>query len=376
VVEQRLPFVVHVAHDRRHFNVNNHSNKADHKHVTMRDVARRAGVSLATVSYVLNPGTRPVSAARRERVLAVIAELGYEPAPRPRARTRVLTIGLVVPDATNPFFSRSVVGVDSVLKGSGHLMLCSSSGEDLAREQELIAALLKRRVDGLILTPVGKVSTRVERLVEDGFPVVIMDRAGSHRLNRVTMNNYESAFQATRLLIQSGHTAIALVNGPEHVDTAGERRRGYREALRFAGLAGRAEHERSGPFTFDHGRQATRELLSLPDPPTAIFSSSAILTSGVLWALRERRLHWPDDIAVVGFGDAVWASLVTPPLTVIEQPVEQIGETAAQMLLAAITRRAPAAGQHVVLDSHLVLRESHWRVDRDHGARRESGGPD
>jgi DNA-binding LacI/PurR family transcriptional regulator len=269
-----------------------------------------------------------------------------------------------VPDSTNPFFSRVVVGVDSVLRKSGHLMLCSSSGEDTEREQELIAAFLKRRIDGLILTPVTEVSPRVDRLVDEGFPVVIMDRIGRSRLNRVTMNNYESAFKATRLLIESGHALIALINGPERMDTARERRRGYREALRFAGLDGRPEHERLGPFTFEHGRRATRELLALPQPPTAIFSSSAILTSGVLWALRERRLRWPDDIAIVGFGDAVWASLVTPPLTVIEQPVELLGETSAQMLLDSFDQRAPVAGQHVVLDSHLVLRESHWRTTR------------
>lgn len=334
------------------------------RRATMRDVAKRAGVSLATVSYVLNPGTRPVSATRRGQVMAAIEALGYEPAPRPRLRTSALAIGLVVPDATNMFFASTVAGVEGVLGRAGHVLLGSSSGDDPARERDVIAALVKRRIDGLILTPCREVPPQVEQLAAKGLKVVIMDRGGPTPLNRVTMSNYESAFQATRLLIESGHESIGLINGPDYVDTAGERRRGYRAALEFAGLTPRPEYEFRGAFTFDFGRHAMRRLLALPSPPSAVFSSSAMLTSGVLWALRERRLRWPDDVAVVGFGDTVWASLVTPPLTVIEQPVSQMGETAAQLLLASLSSDTAAQGQHVVLDSHLVLRESHWRVGR------------
>ena len=116
--------------------------------------------------------------------------------------------------------------------------------------------------------------------------------------------------------------------------------------------------------TFDHGLQATRTLLGLAEPPSAIFSSSVPLTSGVLWGLRERRLRVPEDIALVGFGDPVWASLVTPPLTVIEQPTTRLGEAAARLLLAMIGKEQSATGQRVVLETRLVLRESHWRVGR------------
>lgn len=337
------------------------------RRATMRDVARAAGVSLATVSYVLNPGTRPVGAARRARVLEAIEALGYEPAPRPRLRTGALAIGLVVPDATNMFFARTVEGVEGVLARAGHVLLGSSSGDDVARERDVVAALVKRRIDGLILTPCREVPPQVEQLAAKGLEVVIMDRGGPTSLNRVTMSNYESAFQATRLLIESGHRAIGLVNGPEWVDTADQRLRGYRDALDFAGVPARPDYELRGPFTFDFGRHGIRRLLALPQPPTAVFSSSAMLTSGVLWALRERRLRWPEDMAVVGFGDTVWASLVSPPLTVIEQPVAQMGETAAQLLLANLAGDTPAHGQHVVLDSHLVLRDSHWRRSRPRG---------
>jgi len=326
----------------------------------MRDVARRAGVSLATVSYALNEGPRPVSGDVRRRVLAAADDLGYRRARRGRARTRPLTVGAIVPDATNLFFSLALGAMEAVLRPGGHILLAASSGEDPARELDLVAACVRARADALVLTPTGPVPPEVERLAAGGLPVVLMDReGGSTELDRVVMDNYRCAFQATRLLIESGHRRIALVNGPGQVSTAAERLRGYADALAFAGLPVADEHVRSGPFTHEHGRQATLDLLALPAQPDAVFSSSVILTSGVLHALRERRLRWPDDIAVVGFGDAAWVPVVTPPLTVIEQPAVQLGEVAARLLLAH--RGRERVGQRVVLDAELILRESHWR---------------
>ena len=188
-----------------------------------------------------------------------------------------------------------------------------------------------------------------------------MDReGGATDLSRVVMDNYGSAFQATRLLIETGHRRIALVNGPERVSTARERLRGYLDALDRAGIAVDERYIRLGPFTVEHGRQGTLDLLSLPQRPDAVFSSSVILTAGVIWSLRARRLRWPEDIAVVGFGDAVWASLVTPALTVVEQPARELGETAARLLLAS--NGDSGRGQRLVLESHLILRESHRRL--------------
>jgi LacI family transcriptional regulator len=325
----------------------------------MRDVARRAGVSLATVSYVVNEGPRGVSDDLRARVMGAVRELGYRPGPRGRARARPLTVGVVVPDATNSFFSRAIDGAGAVLRESGHLLVAGSSDEDPVRELEVITALMRARVDGLVLTPCRALPAEVERMAREGFPVVLMDRdGGATAINRVVMDNYRSAFQAVRLLIESGHRRVAIVNGPAQVSTAAERLRGYRDALAFAGLPVADDLVRGGPFTFEHGRRATLDLLALAERPHAIFSSSVILTAGVAAALRARRLRWPDDIGLVGFGDDAWAELVTPPLTVIEQPARQLGATAARLLLAARARAADV--QEVVLESRVVLRESHW----------------
>ena len=327
---------------------------------TMRDVAKRAGVSLATVSYVVNDGPRHVGAARRARVLAAAHELNYQ--PRASAPRRVLMIGVVVPDVTNAFFARAIQGIEDVLRPAGHLVVVGSSGEDPVRERHLIQSLV-RRVAGLVLTPCAQIAPEVARPGGRGAPVVIMDReGGSTGLNRVTMDNYRSAFQAVRLLWESGHRRIGLVNGPDRIDTARERLRGYTEALAFAGLPFDPGLVQCGAFSFEHGLHGTRALLGLPEPPTAVFSSSSILTAGMMWALHEHRLRVPDDIAVVGFGDTTWAPLVTPPLTVIEQPSRLMGETAARLLLAAISGEPSAGDQAVVLESRLILRESHWRV--------------
>jgi DNA-binding LacI/PurR family transcriptional regulator len=326
--------------------------------VTMRDVARRAGVSLATVSYVVNGGPRHVSEELRQRVEVAMGELAYRRASRGRSRTRPLTFGVIVPDTGNSFFSRAISGLRSVLRPGGHVLVAGSSDERPDWEDELVSACVKARVDGLVVTPCGRVPESVERLAAARLPVVLMDRdAGPTNLSRVVMDNYRSAFQATRLLIESGHRRIALVNGSESVVTARERLRGYRDALAFAGIEPDDARVRGVPFTHEEGRLATLDLLSQARRPEAIFSSSVILTSGVLRALQERGLRWPDDIALVGYGDADWASLVTPPLTVIQQPAQQLGVVAGQLLLAGA-----GSGQHVVLESHLVLRESHWRV--------------
>ena len=197
------------------------------------------------------------------------------------------------------------------------------------------------------------------------LPIVLLDWDGpSSTLNRVALDNYLSAFQATRLLIEGGHRRIALISGPDAVGSAQERLRGYRDALAAAGLAEQAL-VRSGPYTHEQGRAAALDLLAGRHPPEAIFSGGVLLTLGVLQALRERRASWPEDIALVGYADARWAAALVPPLTAIEQPVEQLGEMAVNLLLQA--RQTQTLGQRVVLESRLVVRASHWRAPQPIG---------
>lgn len=337
---------------------------------TMREVARRAGVSISTVSYVVNGGPRPVSAAVRARVRQAMEELGYEAGGRGRPRQTEQLIGALVPDTTNSFFASVLAGAISVLRREGHILLTASSGEDSDRELREFRALRRARVQGLLLTPRGQVPPEIAEAATAGLPVVLMDRDGpSEGFARVVMANYRNSVRAVRVLADAGHRRIALVNGPRSIFTAEERRRGYVDGLRQAGLPFRSEFLRLGEFTREQGRRATTALLSLREPPEAIFSASAILTEGVLQALRQQGLRWPDDVAIIGYGDPPWASFVSPPLTVIDQPTGEIGATAARLLLDGGARQK----RRLVLDSHVLVRESHWKK-RAPRARATAGG--
>lgn len=326
----------------------------------MRQIAKRAGVSLATVSYVVNDGPRPVSQELRARVLAAMADLGYARSPRGRRRSRPLVIGLVVPDANNQFFGRTVASIEHRLRSSGHLLITASSHGDPVRERELLAAFARHGVDGLIASPVAEVPPELEAFGRQRPAVLIDWDGGETSLNRVVMDNHRIAFLGTRLLIESGHRRIVLINGPKTSSAGPLRLRGYRDALADAGLAA-FESVREGPFTAAAGRALALAVLGETPRPDAILAGSVLITFGALQALRELRLRIPDDVAIIGFGDQTWASIVVPPLTVIEQPIDELGERAVDLLLAPASMRT--AGQRIELESKLVVRESHRKVE-------------
>ncbi|MDA8063127.1 MAG: LacI family DNA-binding transcriptional regulator [Actinomycetota bacterium] len=329
---------------------------------TLRDVAAAAGVSLASASCALGQGRRGVSDQMRERVQRAASELGYEVRRRGRPRARPLVVGVVVPDATNSFFSAVLGSLGSALRREGHRLLVTESADDPEVEGELVE-LLSPRVDALAIAPAAELGRATEELAGRGVPVVLFDRdggsAGDH-LPAVVMDNRQSARRGTMVLVESGFRRIALVNGPQRVSTARHRTDGYLLALAEAGLARDDELIWTGEFSFDDGRRAVNRLLRAPERPDAIFSSSAILTSGVLMALREHGLRWPGNLAVVGYGDGVFASLVEPSVTVVEQPTHAMGETVARLLVDhPVAQPGPT---RVVLSSKLVVRDSHWRT--------------
>jgi LacI family transcriptional regulator len=295
----------------------------------------------------------------RAKVQRAADELGYELRPRGRRRTRPLYVGVIVPELSNAFFTAVTAALVEALAQQGHLCVISASGEDPELEDQLVS-FLSRHVDGLVLAPSAQVGPATLALAKQGLPVVLVDRdGGAPQLPSVSMDNFDSAYRATMVLVESGFQRIAMVNGPQRVSTARDRTNGYLAALAAGGLAPSDERIWCGEFNVEDGRRAVDWLLQAPERPDAIFSSSAILTSGVLTGLRQHGLRWPDDVAVVGFGDAVYASLVEPGVTVVEMPTAVMGETAARILLNEAGARQEAP--HVVLPSKLVLRDSHWR---------------
>ena len=335
---------------------------ANNKVATLRDVAKHAGVSLATASCVLGYSRRGVSEAMRARVQGAADELGYEQRPRGRPRARPLYMGVVIPEITNTFFSAIAGAAVEALAAQGHRVVVALSREDPGLEDEVVN-LLAPRIDGLMLVPASQVGPATLALARRGTPVVLVDRdGGAPQLPSVVMDNFDSAYRATMILVESGFERIALVNGSQRVSTARERRDGYLAALTAGGLERSDEWIWVGEFSLQDGQRSVDWLMQAAERPDAIFSTSAMLTSGVLTGLRQHGLRWPEDVAMVGFGDAVYAALVEPGVTVIEQPTRAMGETAARILLnqSSYQQEAP----HVLVPSKIVLRDSHWRRAR------------
>jgi len=328
---------------------------------TIRDVARLASVSVATVSNVLNSADR-VSPELLARVRAAMEKLSYTPhagARSLRKRSSGL-IGLVVGDITNPFFSDLFAAVEDAAAARGHLVLLCNSDERSEREEAHLRMLRTQRIDGLILAPTGAVSmNRASLLAQLEVPIVLVDRAmDGLGYDSVVLDNRRAGFEATRHLIACGHRRIGLINGPEVLRTAAERLAGYREALLAAGLAVDPALVRDAGFRQQPAERALADLLALPDPPSAIFATNNLMTVGVVKALADRGLACPRDLSAIGIDDLPWAEAVSPRLTAVAQPVRAMGEAALDLLLRRLSGDLHGPGTTTVMAPRLVIRRS------------------
>jgi LacI family transcriptional regulator len=330
--------------------------------VTVRDVARHAGVSTSTVSHVRNR-TRFVSEDLRERVMAAMRELDYEPnaAARMLSLKRSNTLGLIVSDIRNPFFSSVARGVEDVAQEHGYTVVLCNSDENLMKETACLKALQTRQVDGVLLASAGLADEFVTRLVHAGFPVVLVDRdLPEQGLPAVLLDNEGAAYSAVRHLIERGHRRIGMLSGRHSISTTTERVAGYHRAVREAGLDPDPRMVVSGESTSEGGAEATLELLCIDPPPTAIFSGNNLMSIGALHSISSRGLTVPDDVALVGFDDFPfpWSDAFRPHLTTVAQPTYELGRRSAEMLVQMLRRSTPHAVQRVVLEGKLVIRES------------------
>jgi DNA-binding LacI/PurR family transcriptional regulator len=327
----------------------------------LQDVADAAGVSASTVSRVIS---RPelVNEETRARVERKIAELGYRPsrvARRLRLETgRSSLIGLLIPDIQNPFFADVVRGVEDAAREHGYALFLGNSDENAAQEARYLDVMRAESVDGVILPPVSGSDAAVAGLVDDGIPVVCVDR----RLRRtvvdtVTIDNETGARDATEHLVSLGHRRIGFVVGLPELSTSEERRRGYRMALDAAGIPVEPELVREGDSRQASGRRLAAELLELSDPPTALVVGNGLMTLGALEAIRASGRTIPDDVALIGYDDMPGALAFDPPLSVVRQPAHEMGRRALELLLDRIAH-ADRAPQLVMLQPRLVVRGS------------------
>lgn len=319
----------------------------------IKDVAARAGVSVATVSRVLSNG--PVSAALRERVEAAVAELGYRPnlsARRLRSQ-HSQTVGLIVSDIRNPFFTAVSRAVEDVAYQAGMRVILCNADENPEKESMYLRLMQEERVSGVIFSPTGPTARRF-RPDKFEFPVVMIDRAGPPGLtDAVVIDNRLAAARLTEHLLEQGYRRIGGLFG--NVSTTGaERAAGYRDALEARGLPVQTR------FVAPSSEAAAREVagwLAGAERPDAIIASNGLLLLGVLQALRAAGVRIPQDMGLAGFDNDVWTGLVGEGLTVIEQPVYDIGAMAMDMLLSRLA--APGqARRKLVLDGTLLVRGS------------------
>ncbi|HWT23337.1 MAG TPA: LacI family DNA-binding transcriptional regulator [Solirubrobacteraceae bacterium] len=303
---------------------------------TMEQVARLAGVSVTTVSHVLN-GTRPASEATRRRVLAAVEQTGYRPntIARALARARTQSLGLAISGLANPYFGDVIAAVEAEASRAGHTLLLGDTREDPAHELRIVHALLERRVDGLLLAPSpGAAEHVLPYLAAQAVPVVLLDRTPSEAFDQVASENEEPTAHLVEHLAALGHRRIAMIVGAPALTTTEERVRGYRLGMERAGVRADDALIAGGGSQRDVARAATHELLDRPDPPTALVSGNNFMTIGVMRALADRGLRVPEDIALVTFDDFEWADLFAPRLTAVAQPTGELGRRAVELLLS------------------------------------------
>ncbi|MCW2975317.1 MAG: transcriptional regulator, LacI family [Actinomycetia bacterium] len=303
---------------------------------TITDVARRASVSPATVSRVLN-GDESVGAGYQRRVRRAVEELGYRPnrLAQNLRRQRSAAIGVVVSDIENPHFSEMVRAVEDQAYGRGYRVLVCNTDESPAKQATYLDTLVEERVLGVILSPSDAHDPQISALLDNGTPVVAFDReVDDRRADAVIADNLEGARTAVEVLVRSGHERITFVSGRRDVETGAKRLDGFEFAMRSHGLEARSV---DGEFRTDGGHAAVAGLLASPDRPSALIVGNNLMTLGVLRAIREAGLRAPHDIALVAFDDPPWAEFVDPPLTTLAQPVRRMATEAMELLLERVT---------------------------------------
>jgi LacI family transcriptional regulator len=327
----------------------------------MRDVARAAGVHPGTVSRVLNPRTRAlVNPATADRVDQVAREMGYSlnPIARGLKTRRTFSIGVLIPDLTNPLFPPIIRGIERVLDAAGYTALVASTDGDPARERQRLETLVARQVDGFVIATAERRHPVVADAIASDVAVVLVNRTiEGGGVFAVVPDDRRGSAMAVEHLAALGHRRIAHIAGPQATSTGLLRNRGFTEAMEDRGLpVERGLIAHADAFTIAAGRKAARALLA-GEPPTGIVAANDLLALGAYSALHEAGLRCPQDVSVVGFNDMPFADRFAPPLTTIHIPHGQIGARAAELLLERIEDPA-ATPQTLMFEPSLTVRES------------------
>ena len=332
---------------------------------TIQEVAKKAGVSPTTVSHVIN-NSRVVADETRLRVEAAMEELHYRPNALARSlrRGQTHTLGLILPDSSNPFFAEIAHSIETVAFEQGYSVILCNTEDNLDKEDLYVDVLINKQVDGMIFVAAGNQTGSLRALLRHKLPVVIVDRdLPEVEVDAVLTDNRRGGCLATQHLIALGHRRIGCITGPSHLTPSAQRVTGYREALIEAGLAVEDDLIVRGDFHPESGYRAARSLLERPGAPTAIFACNDLMAVGVLRAVPELGRRVPDDLMVVGFDDIELASYTTPALTTVAQPKVEMARQAVQMLTERMADKNRPL-QRKVLQPKLIIRGSAQTVEQ------------
>lgn len=325
---------------------------------TIRDIARAAGVSVPTVSRVLNDHVVAEDLARR--VMQAAKDLNYVPnraARRLRGSGNRLW-GAIFSDIANPFYTEVLKGVESGLSTDDATLIFGNANSDPVREAKLIQVMREEGAAGLIIAPTSEEPAVLKSHIDDSFPIVVIDRQMKDlAVDTVHSDNFTAAMTAVNHLAKVGHRRIGFIGGPHRLSSARERYSGYLYAMNDAGLAVETELTRFGDYQLQGGFEQISVLMDLPAPPSAVLVANNEMVIGALNAIHGRGRKIPEEIAIVGFDDFPWSISLNPPLTTIAQSAQQMGRKAAELLLERIARPDLPA-RMIAFETHLVVRAS------------------
>jgi LacI family transcriptional regulator len=325
----------------------------------MREVADRAGVSVTTVSHVIN-NTRTVSPDTRRRVEEAMQILGYKPNVLARSLRRGIThtVGIILPDSANPYFAEVVRGIEDKSFTRGYSVILCNSDNDLEKEHHYTNVLVEKQVDGIIFVAAGLSTENILIVQGRGIPLVLVDRhVPDVQVDEVLAANQHGGWLATRHLIDLNHSSIACIAGPTGVRSSSERVDGYRQALESEDLLYEPKWVVEADFQYQGGYAAAEKLFHHQPYPTAIFACNDLMAIGAYRFAHEKKMRVPEQLSIVGFDDVRLAAYINPPLTTIRQSKHEMGVQAAKLLLERITDQDLAPRRKIV-DTELVIRGS------------------
>ncbi len=331
--------------------------------VNIKYIAQKTGLSNSTVSRVLNGKAKSyrISESTQKKVLQAVEEFNYIPNRLARGLklNKTETLGLIIPDISNPFFADIARSIESEARKHGYTIILCDSTDSVEMEKELLQLMQARQVDGIVIAPVGTSDVHLREVSQKGMPVMVIDRSFPESpLPFITSDNFKGAVEAVSYLINQGHTAIACIQGIADSHPNKQRVKGYQQALAEAGIPYRDEFVAGSQFSKENGYRQAKNLFDLNHPPTAIFALSNLISLGVLEAAREKGKQIPEDVSLISFDEQPYSAYLGTPMSTIDQQKHEIGKLAIMHLLEMIKNEKPLSDIKIYIPTKLIKRDS------------------